>query len=145
MPPKTKVWSDYIAEMSDAYKNARIELIDPSRVTSTYDVTTGTFVSTGDPVVATDVAARIQPFRIGIDIGANGTGNPSGELRLRIQIPRGSVFGRIQRGWQIRVLEAERSPDLKSYLFFIDAVVNSSWRASITIEATTNLENILGA
>lgn len=145
MPPRKKVWSDRIADFSDTMKNARIQIIDPSAVTSTYDPATGAFTSTGDPVVATDVAARIQPFRIGIDIGANGTGNPSGELRLRIQIPRGSVLGRIQRGWQIRVLGAERSPDLKSYLFFIDAVVNSSWRASITIEATTNLENILGA
>lgn len=145
MPPKTRVWSDIIAEVSDTMKPDRIELLDPSLVSSTYNVDTGTYVTTGNPVVATDVSARIQPFRVSVDVGANGTGNPSGEIRVRVQIPRTSVTGRIQRGWQVRVLKSERTPDLPTYLLFVDSVVNSSWRASITLECTVNLDNEVSA
>jgi len=141
MPPKTRVWSDIIADVSDTMKPDLVDLLNPNLTTSTYNVDTGTYVTTGNPVVATNVSARIQPFRVSVDVGANGTGNPSGEIRVRVQIPRTSVTGRIQRGWQVRVVQSERTPDLDTYLFYVDSVVNSSWRASITLECTVNLDN----
>jgi len=62
-------------------------------------------------------------------------------VRLRVQIPRTSVTGKIQRGWIVRVTEATRNPELLDYVLVVDAAVDSSWRASITIECSVNVEN----
>lgn len=134
-------WSDAIAAVSDGFKNAVIELRDPSLVTSTRDVETNQVVTTGNPVIATNLEARIQPIRGAMDVSGGQVSNPSGEVRIRVQIPRTAYDGKINRGWQIRVISAERNPELVDYLFVVDANVNSSWRASNTIEATVNVEN----
>ena len=134
------VWASVIEEVSDTYKNATISLIDPSRVTSTFDVNTNQFVQTGNPVVAEDIDARVQPVRLAVDTRAGSTGNPGGEVRIRVQIPRTAFSGKVQRGWLVRVTAADRNPELLDYLFVVDANVNSSWRASNTIEATVNVE-----
>lgn len=134
------VWADVIGEISDTYKNATISLLDPSLVTSDFDVETNTYTQTGNPVVAEDIDARVQPVRLAVDTRAASTGNPSGEVRIRVQIPRASFAGKAQRGWLVRVTAADRNPELLDYLFVVDANVNSSWRASNTIEATVNVE-----
>lgn len=137
------VWADAIGVVSDEYKNATISLLNPALVTSTFDVDTNAFVQTGDPVVQADIAARIQPVRLAVDTRAASTGNPSSEVRLRVQIPRTAYSGKIQRGWQVLVTAADRNPELENYLLVVDAVVNSSWRASITVEATIGVENAI--
>lgn len=135
------VWADAIAAVSDEYKNATVSLIDPSLVTTTFDVDTNQTIQVGNPVIASDISARVQPIRLSVDQRAAQTGNPSGEVRMRVQIPRLSYAGKIRRGWQVRVTEANRNPDLENYLIVVDAVVDSSWRASITIEGMVNVEN----
>lgn len=137
------VWADRIAAVSATYMNATVSLLDPSRVTSVFDVDTNAFVQTGDPVVASNIAARVQPVRLAVDVRAGGTGNPSSEVRIRVQIPREAFVGKIQRGWQIQVTASDRNPELLDYLFVVDSDVNSSWRASHTIEATVNVENAI--
>lgn len=134
-------WADAIAKVSDEFKNATVSLIDPSLVTTTFDVETNETVQVGDPVVASGIAARVQPIRLSVDQRAAQTGNPSGEVRMRVQIPRASYSGKIRRGWQVRVTSADRNPELENYLIVVDAVVDSSWRASITIEGMVNVEN----
>ena len=135
------VWADAIAAVSDEYKNATVSLIDPSRVQSTFDADTNVTVQVGNPVVAADIPARVQPIRLSVDQRAAQTGNPTGEVRMRVQIPRTSYSGKIRRGWQVRVTAADRNPELENYLIVVDAVVDSSWRASITIEGMVNVEN----
>lgn len=135
------VWASAIGVVSDSYKNATVSLLDQSLVTSTYNASTNTYTHVGDPVVVSGVAARVQPIRLQVDQRGAQTGNPSGEVRMRVQIPRTAYSEKIQRGWQVRVDEATRNPELENYLLIVDAVVDSSWRASITIEATVNVEN----
>jgi hypothetical protein len=134
-------WADRIAAVSDRFKNATITIIDPSLITSTYDPVTDTYTPTGDGIVAEDIAARIQPVRLAVDMQGGATMNPTGEVRVRIQIPRTAYAGRVEHGWRIRVISADRNPELLEYLFTVDANVNSSWRASNTIEASVNVEN----
>lgn len=122
--------------------NATIQLRDPALITdSGYNVETNTYTPVGNPVVATDIPARIQPVRLAVDTVGGSTNNPSGEVRIRVQIPRTAYSGKISRGWQVRVLTATRNPELLDYLFVVDANVNSSWRASNTIECSVNVEN----
>jgi hypothetical protein len=135
------VWADVIGEVSATFMNATVSLLDPSLVTSVFDVDTNSFVSTGNPVVAEGISARVQPVRLAVDTRAGSSGNPGAETRLRVQIPRDAYSGRIQRGWQVRVTSATRNPELLNFLLIVDAVVNSSWRASITVEATVSVEN----
>lgn len=134
-------FSDAIAKISDEFKNAIIDIFDPSLVTSTYDAATDVYTQTGDPAIVSGIAARIQPFRAQVNVAPGAIRNPSGDVRVRIQIPRTSVSGRIKRGWQILVTTAERNPELAGYTFNVDAVVNSSWRASITMECSVNVES----
>ena len=135
------VWSDAIGVISDEFKNAVIDILDPSLVTSTYDAETDNYTQTGNPTIVSGVAARIQPFRAQVNVASGAIRNPSGDVRMRIQIPRTSVSGRIKRGWQILVTTAERNPELAGYALNVDAVVNSSWRASITMECSVNVES----
>ena len=135
------VWAASIGTVSDEFKNAVVDILDPSLVISIYDVDTNVTTYSGDPVIAAGVAARIQPVRLAVDTRGASTANPSGEVRLRVQIPRTSVTGKIQRGWIVRVTEATRNPELLDYVLVVDAAVDSSWRASITIECAVNVEN----
>lgn len=135
------VWADAIGRVSQDFMNATIDLIDPSLVSTVFDVETNQTVQTGNPIVASGLVARVQPIRLAVDFRAAQTGNPSGEVRMRVQIPRTAYSGKIRRGWQVRVTEATRNPELEDYLIVVDAVVDSSWRASITIEGMVNVEN----
>lgn len=136
-------WADTIASVSADYMNATVSLIDPSLVSSTFDVDTNAYVKTGNPVVASGIPARIQPIRLSVDNRGGTSGNPSGEVRMRVQFARDAYEGKIQRGWQVRVTSATRNPELESYLIVIDAVVGSSWRATTVVEGAVNVENAL--
>ena len=138
-------WSDAIGRTSDLYKNATITLLNPALVTTTFDVNTNLPVVVGDGIVVANIPARIQPVRLSVDSAAGATNNATGEVRLRIQIPRNAYSGRIARGWHVKVTQADRNPSLTRYLFFVDSNINSSWRASNTIEVTTNVENVVPA
>lgn len=142
MAQEPVVWSDVIAAKSLEYMNAVVELRNPALITDPgYNVATNTYTPVGDPVVATGIPARIQPVRMAVDIAGGATSNPGGEVRVRVQIPRTAYSGKIKRGWQVRVLTAERNPELLDYLLVVDSSVNSSWRASATLECSVNVEN----
>ena len=134
-------WASRIGAISDTFKNAVIDLLDPSLVTATYNVDTGLTTYVGDPVVRAGVRARVQPVRSSADIRGAGTGNPSGEVRVRVQLPRLPELGKIRRGWIVRVMSADRNLELDNYVLVVDSVVNSSWRASVTVECSVNVEN----
>ena len=136
-------WNDRIKIQSDKLKNAQIELRDPSRVMSVYDPVTNTLIQTGDPVVWTG-PARVQPVRLAVDTRGASTGNPSSEVRMRVQIPREAVSTRIERGWIVRVIDSEYNDQLEGYQLVVDAAVDSSWRASITVECSVNVEDVPG-
>lgn len=134
-------WADRIGAASDQFKNAVITILDPTLVTTTFNVETGVTTTTGDAVKASGVAARIQPIRSSSDVSGAQVSNPSAEVRVRIQIPRAAFVGKIKKGWLIRVTSATRNPELVNYLFAVESSLNSSWRASTTIEAVSNVEN----
>lgn len=136
-----KPWADRIGAVSDTFKNATITLLDPTLVTTTFNVETGVTTTSGNAVKASGVAARIQPIRGVSEVPGASVSNPTGEVRVRVQIARSAYAGKIKRGWQIRVTAASRNPELLNYLFVVDADLNSSWRASNTIEAVANVEN----
>jgi len=134
-------WANRIAAVSDTFKNGVVDLLDPSLVTADYDVDTGLTTYVGDPVVRAGVPARVQPVRSSADTRGAGTANPSGEVRVRVQLPRLPELGKIKRGWIVRVTSADRNLELAGYVLVVDAVVNSSWRASVTVECSVNVEN----
>jgi len=135
------VWADSIGTVSDEFKNAVVDILDPSLVISIYDVDTDVTTYSGDPVIAAGIAARIQPVRLAVDTRGASTANPSGEVRLRVQIPRESVTVKIRRGWIVRVTESIRNPELLDYVLVVDSAMGSSWRAGITMECAVNVEN----
>lgn len=142
MPQAQVGWADRIATVSDAFKNVTVSIIDPSQsVTSVYDPDTNAYTTTGDPVTASGIAARFQPVRMAVDASGAPAYN-SGEVRARIQIERTAYSGAITRGMRIRITEATRNPTLVDMIFYVDANVNSGWRASNTIEVTTNVVNV---
>lgn len=137
-------WSDRIKIISDRFKNAQVELRDPSRVVTVYDPLTATMVQSGDPVVWSG-RARIQPVRLAVDTrGGASTGNPSAEVRVRVQIDRDAITERIERGWIVKVTASEYNAQLLDYQLVVDAAVDSSWRASITVECTVDPEQVAG-
>lgn len=143
MPQAKATWADTIANVSADYMNATVSLIDPSLVSSAFDVDTNAYVNTGNSVVASDIPARIQPIRLAVDGRPGSSGNPSSEVRMRVQFARDAYAGKIKRGWQVRVTSASRNPELVDYLIVVDAVVGSSWRATTTVEGAVNVENAL--
>ncbi len=141
MAQAPSVWANRIAAVSERFQNAIVDIVDPSAVTTDFDVDTNEIDQTGTGVIASDIQARIQPVRLSVDTRGTSTGNPSGEVRMRVQMPRESVGQKVKRGWLIRVTESERNPELLDYVLVVDAEVNSSWRATLTVECTVNVEN----
>ena len=142
MPQAQVGFADRIAAVSDTFKNITVSIIDPSQsVTSVYDPDTDTYTTTGDPIVASGIAASFQPVRMAVDASGAPAYN-SGEVRARIQVERTANSGAITRGMRIRVTEATRNPTLVDMIFYVDGNVNSGWRASNTIEVTTNVVNV---
>lgn len=136
------VWSDAIAKISDEFKNVTVDIIDPSLVTSTFNVDTNAYTPTGNPVLASGIAARFQPVRMAVDVGSGAPAANSSEIRARVQIGREVYSGIISRGMRIRITAAARNPNLVDMIFYVDANVNSGWRASNTVEVTTNVINV---
>jgi len=62
-------------------------------------------------------------------------------VRVRVQLPRLPELGKIRRGWIVRVMSADRNLELDNFVLVVDSVVNSSWRASVTVECSVNVEN----
>lgn len=141
MPQAQLGWADLIAAVSDAFKNITVSIIDPSQSAGPYDEDTDTYTTTGNPIVASGIAARFQPVRMAVDASGAPAYN-AGEVRARIQIERTAYSGAITRGMRIRITEASRNPTLVDMIFYVDGNVNSGWRASNTIEVTTNVVNV---
>ena len=140
MAQKPLSWSDRIARVSDQYKNALVSILDPTRVESSYDIETAVTTQSGHAEVWRGLA-RIQPVRLAVDIDSGLMRNPTADVRVRVQIPRNSFTGRVKRGWIIQVVSSPENPELEDYQLVVDAEVNSSWRASTTIECSVNAES----
>jgi hypothetical protein len=121
-------WTTEIQEISNStdYLNAVVNLIDPSNVTTTWDIDTNEPVVTGNGVVARGIPARINwPLRAVIDPGT-ATANPSVVRAGRMTIPWSAYSGALRTGMQFIVTNGGDNPDLLRYVFRIDESINGS-------------------
>lgn len=134
-------WAQEIADITGLpeYQNCQIEIRDPSLLVRTGTIETG-YSWSGNPVVWTG-RARIIGIRAALDIMAGTTANPSGSKSVRVQIPYGAYFGRINRGWQIRVIDGGRNPVLEQYLITVESDFNAGNQATQIIECSIAVDN----
>lgn len=126
-------WTDEIAEVSEQYQNAEVELLDPSLVTyGPFDPVTNKRTSTGDPLVW-EGFARIIPPRWGVNRQGSDTGNASTQTSVLIQFPK-KAFGRVKRGMKLTVVTCEDNPGLETMLFKVTSGLQGSNAASRTVE-----------
>jgi len=140
----TSDWAQEIAEISTLpqFQTATVRLEDPSLVTTEYDVETGEYVTTGDPVLY-EGRARV----IGINRGAfqsnEGQANPTTITAVRVQLPReyerngvtiptGSI--RVQKGCILYVTSAPRQPVLVNNVFTATSDFQGATSAARTLE-----------
>lgn len=140
-----KRWTERIADITsrEEYQNAVIQVRNPKLRTVTNDVKTGTVTITGDPVVWTG-QARMVGFRSVVDSNKGNLSNPTGNKAIRFQVPRESTLPRVERGWQIRVIDGGDNPRAGDYVFIIESDVQGSNVASRTIEASVDVEVVAG-
>lgn len=134
-------WAAEVAEVSGdaAYQNCRIQIRNPKLLTVARDMMTGTTTVTGEPVVWEGQARIIGP-RSALDLQGSTSENPSGTKSVRVQIPYGAYMDRIDRGWEIRVIDGGRNPNLENYKLYIESDFNSGNVASYTIECSIALD-----
>lgn len=135
----SSTWEAEIASVSGLsdFQNATITVTDPSVLTSTYDFETNAYTVTGDGVVY-DGQARIQPQR-GASDAQFMVADPSASKSILVQIPFIGM-GLVRRGFQVRVTDGGRNPNLEQFLFTVVADVNSSHMASHTFECVVDVE-----
>lgn len=136
----TDNWADEIAEISTQpeFQSAQIRIGDPSILTSkTYDIETGKWTITGDPVVY-EGQARIIGVRWGVQSGGESQANATTISAIRVQIPQHAV-GRVKRGCKVFV---ESAPNLvlSSYLFTVTSDMQGSSAASRTFECSLDID-----
>jgi hypothetical protein len=132
-------WEAEIAAVSERsdFQNATITVIDPSALTTTYDFETNAYTVTGDGVLY-EGQARIQPQRGAAD-SQFMVADPSASKGILVQVPS-SELSLVRRGFQVRVTDGGRNPNLEQYLFTVVADVNSSHMASHTFECVVDVE-----
>lgn len=140
-----KSWTDEIAGVLNTpeYHRAVIAILDPSLVTSTWDIDTNQKVMVGSPVVASGIHARINwPLRSVADPGAtdfDATTIRSG----RCSIDSAEFSGPLRNGMQIVVTDGARNPDLRRYRFRISEAQNSTEMVSRVFKITVDGEAVL--
>lgn len=125
-------WTDEIAAVSEQFQDATVSLLDPSLVTSVYDVATGQWTHAGDPLLGS-FSARIIGARWGVNRENNDTGNSMTQSAVRVQIPKKAV-GFMKRGIQLRVTLCEDNPSLTSRVYSLTSDLQGSNVASRTFE-----------
>lgn len=140
-------WTDEIAEIitSTEYMNAVVNIIDPTLVTTTWDIDTNTPTVTGNAVVARHVMARINwPLRSVTDAGTTDA-DPSVIRAGRITIPWSEFSGPIRTGMQFVVIDGGDNPDMSRYVYRIDEAINGSNSASRAMKIAVDGESPQGA
>ncbi len=135
-------WAQEIADIStqEEYQNAEITIIDPSLIIRTGSITTGyEYDASGANLWSGQ--ARVAGMRASVGAGGTTSTNPTKIKSIRIQIPYDRDFGRVLRGWQVRVTNGGRNAQLESYLFAVESDVNSSHMAALTFECTVDVES----
>lgn len=135
----SSAWEAEIASVSGLsdFQNATITVTDPSALTKVYSYETNDYTVTGDGLVYSG-QARVQPQR-GASDGQFMVADPSASKGILVQIPSANVDF-IRRGFQVRVTDGGRNPNLEQYLFTVVADVNSSHMASHTFECVVDVE-----
>jgi hypothetical protein len=133
-------WAEEIAQVSELseFQNATILITDPSAVTSSYSFDTNEYTVSGDNEVYAG-PARIQPLRGAQSVGFASMQDISSFKTITVQIPA-TETDLIRRGFQLRVTDGGRNPNLEEFLFTVVADVNSSHMASHTFECVVNVE-----
>jgi len=135
-----KKWSEEISDVTTTseYQNATIQIIDPSALQETYDYETNSYIAVGEGVVY-EGQARLGTRTGQLDVPPGDRGNPTGEKKTIFQIPPGAYLGPIKRNFRIRIVDGGEAYQLESYMFTVQADVNSSHMASRTIEAIADV------
>lgn len=142
----TKRWTAEIREVSERfdYMTALIDIVDPSKVTTGWDIETNTPTVTGSGVIARGIPARINwPLRAVSDPGTV-TGNPSVVRAGRLSIPMSAYSGPLRDGLQFIVTACGDNLDLLRYVFRIDEAINGSNMANRVAKITVDGESTAG-
>lgn len=137
-------WSAPASGVAEGKMNAVIAIIDLSGPKTPYDPITNTGGSVV-PRVVWQGKARIQQIYTarGSNIDGDSTRNPTGQRTILFNIPlkgKDAYKDRIERGWQIKVIDPGKDPSLVEYTYHVDSAVNSSWAAARTIAASMDAE-----
>lgn len=134
-------WAAEIAAVSGdpEFQNCEIQIRNPNLMTVTPDILDGGVVIVGNPVVWQG-RARVVGVRSALDISPGTSATPSGTKSVRVQIPYGTYVGRINRGWQIRVIDGGRNVNLERYVLFVESDFNSGNVASPVIECSIAID-----
>lgn len=136
----TENWADEIAEVSTQpeFQRAVIRIEDPSLLTQkSYDIETGEWTITGDPVVY-DGQARVIGVRWGVQSGGESQANATTISAIRVQIPQHAV-GRVKKGCKVIVKSAPNLV-LTSYIFTVTSDMQGSSDASRTFECALDID-----
>lgn len=141
-----KPWYQEIADTStsEEYQTARIRIEDPSLVTQDYDIETGKWTITGNPVIypvaEESGQARIIGVRWGVESGGESQANATTLSAIRVQIPRGAV-GRVKKGCKVFVQSAP-NPVLQGYVFTVTSDMQGASDAARTFECMLDIDSI---
>ena len=141
----TDNWADEIAEVSTQpeFQRAVIRIEDPSLLTQkSYDIETGEWTITGDPVIYPvgdeTGQARVIGVRWGVQSGGESQANATTISAIRVQVPQHAV-GRVKKGCKVTV---ESAPNLvlTSYTFTVTSDMQGSSDASRTFECALDID-----
>lgn len=143
-------WPDRIAAVSNRpeFNRATIEIIDPTQVTSSYDIDTGEWAITGDGRITfadgtQQTSSRVIGIRSERDVSGASTGNPDAAKAMRVAFPYEVYPDRIYKDWQVRVIDSPRNPGLTSYVYVVRADEMNSNRAGHVLECVLSVESEL--
>lgn len=108
-------WADDISDITESaeWQTTVVSIVDPRKVTSTYDVNTGTKTITGDGVIYQG-QARVKSLRSGLDRTNTNFSNPSTYSPMRVQIPHKYLRDvKVQRGNFVYIESAPHNPALE--------------------------------
>ena len=108
-------WADDISDITESveWQTTIVSIVDPRKITSTYDVNTGKKTITGDGVIYQG-QARVKSLRSGLDRTNTNFSNPSTYSPMRVQIPHKYLRDvKVQRGNFVYIESAPHNPSLE--------------------------------
>jgi len=138
----TDDWAQEIADVSGdpGYQRATVQIFDPADLTQTGNVANNWSYAYNPADAAYNGQARVVVISGGTGVGGNTNSNPTNIVTIRVQIPYAAGFGRVKRGWIIKVTDGGRNSRLEDYLLTVNSDINSSNVASLTFTATADVE-----